>query len=147
MSAGAKLMVSAFGATEEPTTKGMSSIARARALAKFVKKYGFDGVDVDYEGLLLLALSLIHHSPMCSLHVDLTAFNGGSGKAENWLISFTRELRKQLGPKKIISHAPLAPWFQRNGRWRGGGYMKVHKAVGKYINFYNIQYYNQGVGV
>ena len=25
-----------------------------------------------------------------------------------------------------------------------GGYIKVHETVGKYIDFYNMQYYNQG---
>ncbi|KAH7097160.1 glycoside hydrolase superfamily [Auriculariales sp. MPI-PUGE-AT-0066] len=120
-----KLMVSAFGATEQPTTQGKNAIKTAHSLAQFVKKHDFDGVDVDYE--------------------DLDAFNSGSGKAEKWLIDFTRTLRKELGPKKIISHAPLAPWFQTGGRWHGGGYLKVHKEVGKMIDFYNIQFYNRAL--
>ncbi|KAH7094078.1 hypothetical protein BKA62DRAFT_676303 [Auriculariales sp. MPI-PUGE-AT-0066] len=57
-----------------------------------------------------------------------------------------QELRKQLGTKKIVSHAPIAPWFHPK-KWPGGGYLRVHRAVDKFINSYNIQLYNQGKGV
>merc|ERR1712110_316684 len=29
-------------------------------------------------------------------------------------------------------------------RWKGGGYLRVHKEVGDLIDWYNIQFYNQG---
>lgn len=38
----------------------------------------------------------------------------------------------------------LAPWFEPNGRWGGGGYVKVDSVVGSSIDWYNIQFYNQG---
>lgn len=61
----------------------------------------FAGLDIDYE--------------------DLDAFNGGTGSAENWLISFTQTVRSKLPQGKyIVTHAPMAPWFSPN-RWGGGG--------------------------
>jgi chitinase len=49
---------------------------------------------------------------------------------------------------KIITHAPQAPYFCTNktidARYPKGAYLAVHAAVGDMINFYNIQFYNQG---
>ncbi|KAF8074843.1 glycoside hydrolase family 18 protein [Lyophyllum atratum] len=120
--AGIKLIVSAFGSTDVPTTSGADPIATANTFAAWVKQYSLDGIDVDYE--------------------DFGAFE--SGKAEAWLISFTRQLRVQLPQGTyIVTHAPVAPWFTPN-RWPGGGYLQVHSAVGSSIDWYNIQFYNQG---
>ncbi|KAF8888123.1 glycoside hydrolase family 18 protein [Infundibulicybe gibba] len=120
--AGIKLIVSAFGSTDLPTDSDPVSLANQ--MAGWVKQYNLDGIDVDYE--------------------DLDAFNSGSGQAENWLISFTKQLRVQLPQGKyILSHAPVAPWFQPN-RWGGGGYLKIHQSVGNIIDWYNVQFYNQG---
>ena len=47
--AGIKLLVSAFGSTDVPTTSGADPIATANAMAAWVKKYNLDGIDVDYE--------------------------------------------------------------------------------------------------
>ncbi|VDC02895.1 unnamed protein product, partial [Peniophora sp. CBMAI 1063] len=119
--AGIKIMVSAFGQTDTPTTNGADPVATANSLAAWVKQYGLDGVDVDYE--------------------DFTAFNGGTGV--NWLISFTKQLRSQLpAGQYIITHAPVAPWFKAG--YAGGGYLAVHQSVGSMIDWYNIQFYNQG---
>ncbi|KAJ7625684.1 glycoside hydrolase family 18 protein [Roridomyces roridus] len=121
--AGIKLMVSAFGSTEQPTTAGLDPTTLANAIGQFVVNNDLDGVDVDYE--------------------DLTAITNGSG-GEAWLITFTKQLRTVL-PKGqyIITHAPLAPWFSPS-RWAGGGYLKVHQEVGDLIDWYNVQFYNQG---
>ncbi|KAF9047088.1 glycoside hydrolase [Hymenopellis radicata] len=43
----------------------------------------------------------------------------------------------------IITHAPVAPWFTPT-LYTGGGYLKVEEAVGSMIDWYNIQFYNQG---
>lgn len=50
--AGIHLIVSAFGATQQPTTSGANAVTVANDLAKWVKEYGLQGVDVDYEVLL-----------------------------------------------------------------------------------------------
>ncbi|EPQ57162.1 glycoside hydrolase [Gloeophyllum trabeum ATCC 11539] len=124
-SAGIKLLVSAFGATETPTTSGVDAVTAANSMADFVKKYELDGIDVDYE--------------------DFDAINKGDGKAEQWLIDFTTQLRSQLPASDyIITHAPVAPWFRNDGHYTGGGYIKVDKEAGSSIDWYNIQFYNQG---
>ncbi|KAF8216500.1 glycoside hydrolase [Mycena galopus ATCC 62051] len=122
--AGIKLMVSAFGSTDVPTTSGVNPVTMATTMANWVIKYDLDGIDVDYE--------------------DFGAFDAGTGAAEQWLISFTTQLRTILPVGQyIITHAPVAPWFSPN-RWGGGGYLAVNKAVGNLIDWYNIQFYNQG---
>ncbi|KAF9454329.1 glycoside hydrolase family 18 protein [Macrolepiota fuliginosa MF-IS2] len=123
--AGIKLIVSAFGSTDIPTTTGADPIATANTFAAWVKQYNLDGIDVDYE--------------------DFGAFDAGNGKAESWLISFTQQLRNQLPQGTyLLTHAPVAPWFSPN-QWGGGGYLKVHQSVGSLIDWYNVQFYNQGV--
>ena len=42
-------MVSAFGSTNAPTSSGADPVATANTMAAWVKKYGLDGIDVDYE--------------------------------------------------------------------------------------------------
>ncbi|KAH8922653.1 glycoside hydrolase family 18 protein [Atractiella rhizophila] len=128
--AGKKLIVSAFGQTSHPTTDGFDPTTLANQLAAFVKQWNFDGVDVDYE--------------------DLNAMN--IGIAEDWLITFQKQLRGQLGDDYIISHAPVGPWFTTStpnagtAFYPGGGYWRVRNEVGFMIDWYNIQYYNQDVG-
>ena len=47
--AGIKLMVSAFGSTDVPTTSGADPTSTADTIAAWVIEYGLDGVDIDYE--------------------------------------------------------------------------------------------------
>ncbi|KZS88861.1 glycoside hydrolase family 18 protein [Sistotremastrum niveocremeum HHB9708] len=123
--AGISLMMSAFGETEKPTTKGADPVGLALKIANFVKEYGLDGVDVDYE--------------------DFAAMNSGTGSAEQWLITFTRTLRDQLPlGLYIITHAPVAPWFTDSSQYPHGAYRTVQSAAGWDIDWYNLQFYNQG---
>ena len=62
--------------------------------------------------------------------------------AENWLIAFQNKLRSLL-PNHLITHAPQAPYFSTT-QYTAGGYITVDKQVGNTIDFYNIQFYNQG---
>lgn len=80
-----------------------------------------DGADINYE--------------------DSKAFKNGT--APDWLITFQKTLRSQLGPKYIITHAPEAPYFQ-DKQYPNGAYCKIHNSVGNTIDFYNVQFYNQG---
>ncbi|KAG8214863.1 glycoside hydrolase family 18 protein [Butyriboletus roseoflavus] len=122
--AGISLIVSAFGSTETPTSSGYDPVTTANTMAAWVIQYGLQGIDVDYE--------------------DFAAFDIGNGSAETWLISFTQQLRTQLPQGNyILTHAPVAPWFSPNV-WSGGGYLAVHKSVGSMIDWYNVQFYNQG---
>lgn len=122
--AGIKLLVSAFGSTDAPTSTGADPVATANTMAAWVIEYGLDGIDVDYE--------------------DFNAFDGSDATAEPWLESFTKQLRVKLPQGQyILTHAPVAPWFQPNV-WSGGGYLAIDKSVGSLIDWYNVQFYNQG---
>ncbi|PIL36415.1 hypothetical protein GSI_00103 [Ganoderma sinense ZZ0214-1] len=124
--AGIKVIASAFGATDTPTTSGANAVNTANTMARWIKAHGLDGIDVDYE--------------------DLAAMNKGDGKAERWVSDFTRTLRKTL-PKGqyILSHAPLAPWLAPHNQFKAGAYVKINKDVGSLIDWYNVQFYNQGL--
>ncbi|KAF8159455.1 glycoside hydrolase [Crassisporium funariophilum] len=122
--AGIKLIVSVFGETDAPTSNGADPVNTANTMAAWVKQFSLDGVDVDYE--------------------DFDAINAGDGKAEAWIASFTTQLRKNLPQGSfILTHAPVAPWFSP-GKFGGGAYLKVHQTVGSLIDWYNVQFYNQG---
>jgi chitinase len=111
---GVAVLIAAFGANDIPTAQDPGAIATQ--LADYVNTYGLDGVDIDYE--------------------DTQALYGGTGAT--WVSELTRQLRNKL-PDKFISHAPQEPYFKA-----GGGYDQVDKTVGNYIDFYNVQFYNQG---
>jgi chitinase len=122
--AGIKLIVSLFGSTDAPTTEGADPIDTANTMADWVIEFGLDGVDVDYE--------------------DFDAVNAGDGSAEAWLASFTTQLRVKLPQGQyILTHAPVAPWFSP-GLFGGGAYLTVESTVGNLIDWYNVQFYNQG---
>jgi len=117
-----KVLVSAFGATEFPTTAGDDPVQTAQALAQFVIDNKLDGVDLDYE--------------------DNTAMDSGAGV--NWIINCTLTLRQLLPASSgyIITHAPQAPYFMPS--YAQGGYLTVDQQAGSAINWYNVQFYNQG---
>ncbi|KAG2144447.1 glycoside hydrolase family 18 protein [Suillus bovinus] len=116
--AGISLIVSLFGSTETPTSSGYDPIDTANTMAAWVIEYGLQG--------------------------DFAAFNGGTGSAEQWLGNFTTQLRAQLPQGQyILTHAPVAPWFSPD-KWGGGGYLWVNSMVGDMIDWYNVQFYNQG---
>lgn len=117
---GVKILVSAFGATEFPTTGNVDPTDCAVKLAKFVSENNLDGVDIDWE--------------------DNAAMEAGTG--EQWLITFQTKLRSLL-PNHLITHAPQAPYFKQE-YYKNGAYVTVDKAVGHTIDFYNVQFYNQG---
>ncbi|WVR08219.1 hypothetical protein IAU60_005266 [Kwoniella sp. DSM 27419] len=123
--AGIALMVSAFGSTDSPTSNGADATQTAQDLAAWVKQYGLDGVDIDYE--------------------DMSAMNNAQAVA--WIVEFQSELRRLLPSPYIISHAPVAPWFTSARDYSDDAYVAIHKQVGDGIDFYNVQFYNQGDGV
>jgi chitinase len=113
--AGKVIMLSLFGATDDPTAK--DPVAMAAEVAKLVKDNGLDGIDVDLEHALEVGKS------------------GG-----DWAVKFTNAARKELGPDYFISHAPQGPHFSPTLYT----YQDIIKGAGHAIDFYNIQYYNQG---
>ncbi|KAF9240657.1 glycoside hydrolase family 18 protein [Melanogaster broomeanus] len=122
-SAGISLIVSAFGSTDAPTSSGADPTTTAKNLAAYVLDYDLDGVDIDYE--------------------DFNAMNAEDGSAETWLATFTLALRSRLPQGKyILTHSPVAPWFST--RYTSGAYLTVDKSVGSMIDWYNVQFFNQG---
>ncbi|KAF8519829.1 glycoside hydrolase family 18 protein [Gautieria morchelliformis] len=115
---GITLLVSAFGSTESPTTDGKDPTALAQGMANWVKTWGMDGIDVDYE--------------------DFKAVSKGT--AVGWLKTFTTVLRNNLPAGQfVITHAPVAPWFGQ-----GQPYSQLDASVGHLIDWYNVQFYSQG---
>jgi chitinase len=58
------------------------------------------------------------------------------------LIAFTQKL-KQIIPEHILTHSPQAPYFSST-KYKNGGYVNINQQVGNLIDFYNVQFYNQG---
>jgi len=120
--AGIKVLVSAFGATDFPTSVGrQNAVTVGQNLAKFVKDNNLDGVDLDYE--------------------DNTAMNAGQG--EKWVCDCTNTLRQLLPAPYIITHAPQGPYFMGPPSYPSGGYVAVDKTCGSAVDWYNVQFYNQ----
>jgi chitinase len=131
-SKGAILMMSAGGATESPYNN-ISGQDYGTQTGEFAVKYLFDGVDYDLE----------------NFGPGLTYGNLSSQDIINWLSDCTSACKSILGSHKFISHAPQAPYIGPIGSsntWAGplGGYASVNDKVGSMIDFYNIQFYNQG---
>ncbi|EJD40485.1 glycoside hydrolase, partial [Auricularia subglabra TFB-10046 SS5] len=126
------LRIGVFGGAEPvgiPSSYDPNDIATK--VAAFVKdNYLHAGVDIDYE--------------------DSPSFEASTRDGENFVIQLTRTLREELPAEDgyIISHAPQAPYFTTApATYPNGAYRTIHQEVGDLIDFYNIQYYNQGDGV
>lgn len=123
----AKIMLSLGGATDHITAQVASGdgVTYAKAACEYALKYGFDGVDFD---------------------IELPPGMSGpfrDGTMQQFIYDGTTECRRILGPNKLISHAPQAPYF---GDWADStlGYTQVMVDYPDLIDFVNIQYYNQG---
>lgn len=46
-------------------------------------------------------------------------------------------------PNHIVTHCPQGPYF-KNDYYKNGGYVTIEREIGSLINFYMIQFYNQG---
>jgi len=121
---GVKVIVAAFGATNNPTSSDPTQVCSS--IAQFVLANNLDGVDLDYE--------------------DSGAFEGGRGA--QWLITCTKVIRQYLPQGRyLLTHAPQGPYFTTAPLYPDGAYLTVDKQVGDLIDWYNLQYYNQGTGV
>lgn len=114
-----KCILSAGGAYT-PSLDDLDATEFGADLAEFAIKNNFDGIDFDIENLSV---------PPKESEID-------------WLVQATiaaNDKAEKLNHKLQISHAPQAPYFTDNG-----GYSLVEKRTQGIIDFYNIQYYNQG---
>jgi hypothetical protein len=112
--AGVKLMVNAFGANEKPVTGKLDAGDCASKLIAFLDDYGFDGANIDFQ-------------------------DGISGDGIGWLTTFTLSLTANDTKQYIFSHSVDIDFFDQ-AKYPTGDYSLIEKAVGKYINFYNIRY-------
>lgn len=112
--------MSAFGASEFPVSDGLNAVECGKKMVEFMGSNLIDGIDVDFEDNQAFKLNV----------------------AEQWVNVFMRQVRKTY-PFHIISHAPQAPYFDANYT-KSGAYLTINKVTGKFIDFYNVQFYNQG---
>ncbi|KIK52437.1 glycoside hydrolase family 18 protein [Collybiopsis luxurians FD-317 M1] len=121
--AGISLIVSAFGSNQNPTTWKIDPIAMADKMADWVIKYDLDGIDVNYEDFNAIAV----------------------GTAGEWVVKFTKQLRTKLAKETyIVTYAPIAPWFRPDDFYPHKAFLGINKDVGDLIDWYNVQFYNQG---
>lgn len=123
---GVKALVSCFGGTDFPISAGVDPVTCGNEIAQFCLDNNLDGVDMDWE--------------------DSAAFENAKLNGEEWLIKCTQTIREKLPVGKyLLTHAPQAPYFMNNPtRYPNGAYLTVNKEVGDLIDWYNIQFYNQG---
>jgi hypothetical protein len=130
-SKGAVVLVAAGGQTEIPYST-VDSRLYGEAVGDFSNSQFLDGIVFDFEN-----------------------FNAGlkdpktGNDTISWLIDVTNVAREKIGPQKIIAHAPQAPYFSplkgSSFFWSGfeGGYSAIENRTSE-IDYYLIQYYNQG---
>lgn len=129
-SKGGVVLVSMGGSTDTPFSKDANSLGQQ--VAKWAKDNYLDGVDFDLE----------------NFDVGFRAGGLSAQQTVDWVVALTNGARNVLGSGGIISHAPQAPYFGPIGAsntWAGvtGGYSGVY-AKAPTINFFNVQFYNQG---
>jgi hypothetical protein len=109
-SAGKRILISAGGATDTPTSASYFTshepVALAKTIANAIKAAGVDGVDLDWED------DWSNSNPGLTGYGAAATRRVGGGPAVQWLITLTKELRKHLPrPRYTITHAPQAPYF------------------------------------
>jgi len=129
-SKGGVVLVSLGGSTDSPFSRNAQSVGEI--VGKWAQANHLDGVDFDLENFA-------------------SGFRGGSlsdTQTVDWVANATNAVRQVFGSGGIISHAPQGPYFGPVGAtntWAGktGGYTGVYQKAPT-INFFNVQFYNQG---
>lgn len=106
----------------------------AQELTNHCVNYRYHGIDLDIE-----------HFPTTTTYNDTDKLAIYFGQLSQYIKQKSSSI---LGYPVIVSHAPQSPYF--NGpsdsslSLYGYIYSRIEKMYGMYIDFYNIQYYNQG---
>lgn len=130
---GCSILLSTGGSTENNFIQTDPALY-SKTVTDFVLSTSLDGVDFDLE----------------NFGPGLIAYGSSSSQDTiNWLVNVTNITRNTLGPYALISHSPQSPYFSSigsNNSWAGplGGYTGVYNGASS-IDFFNVQYYNQGV--
>jgi chitinase len=132
-SKGAIIMVACGGGTESPFEHDAADYGTK--IGQFAANNLLDGIDFDLENF---AAGLIAPGKTAQATID-------------WVVACNNAARSAYaairGKQPIISHAPQGPYFGKIGdssSWAGalGGYTAIEKAT--QVDFYNVQFYNQG---
>lgn len=130
---GAIIMVSCAGSTESPYTYDAN--AYGSSIGRFAAGNLLDGIDFDLE----------------NFGPGFVAAGKNAQEIQQWLSTSNAAARNAFasarGVQPVISHAPQAPYFGKVGdtnSWAGstGGYSGVEQNAD--VDFYNVQFYNQG---
>jgi chitinase len=128
---GAVLLVSAGGSSDLPYPH-MNGTAFGAGAGAFAAAHSLDGVDIDAENLA----PGFAYPPLTG--ADMVT----------WLVDASVAVKRVMGAGAIVTHAPQAPYFGPVGGdgWTGptGGYSGVWARAGGAIDFFNLQFYNQG---
>lgn len=129
--AGVSVWASTFGGdpNEVPITKHYDPEALGYLHGEIAYGLGFDGIDVDLE--------------------DFPAFNMPDHSVVGWTVDYIKAVRKWLPAKEGfgLTAAPVAPWFTTSKKtYCHGAFHAINKQIGHEIDYYNTQFYNQGVG-
>jgi chitinase len=122
-SKGARIIVSAGGATDNPYAS-MSGTAYGTFAANWANARYLDGVDFDLE----------------NFNYGFTAGSMSAAQTIQWVADATNAARSILGNSKVITHAPQPPYFAPG--W-SSAYSQIYKKAPS-INFLLVQYYNNG---
>jgi chitinase len=127
---GAVVLVAVGGATDSPYS---SDAQRLGTIAgEWARSQHLDGVDFDLEDVA----------------AGFTVGGKSTEETINWFVTVTDACKTALGSDGIITHAPQAPYFGAVGSsgWTGpsGGYTTIESRTSN-IDFYNVQFYNQGL--
>jgi hypothetical protein len=125
--AGAVILLSAGGASEEPYAR-VSGAAYGAAVGATVNALGLDGADFDLENVA----PGFNFAPLMGAELV------------DWLVNATVAARGAMGADALLTHAPQAPYFGPigdSGAWVGasGGYTAVWAAANASIDFFNVQ--------
>lgn len=132
-SKGAVLMVS-FGGDSDASFWTKDPVSLGTEVGSWAKSQLLDGVDYDLEGF----------SP------SLTIGNKNSQQTISWLISLHNATKNALGADGFVSGAPQAPYIgaisPSSSSWAGplGAYSAVYASIPLVIDFFFVQFYNQG---
>jgi len=133
-SKGKKVMISLGGGGQHFTLADPKRVPNfVASVARIVREYGFDGIDIDFE------------SPSLSIDPGDTDYRKPTTPSIVNLIAALRQLREQLGPGFMISLVPEGTQIPSGYPSYGGqfgSYLPILHAVRDILSFVDVQDYN-----
>ena len=130
-SKGAVVLLTVAGSTVSPYY--LNATSYATTISRYALAFNYDGVDYDLE----------------NLEWGCTYDGKSAGQVVTWLSTLTTTTRSLLGPLRLITHSPQAPYFGTSanpftGNRANACYTALHAATAPAVNWFNVQFYNQG---